>query len=69
MGKIVKKALPIYISNDEIEVLSAIEKIKEIYETNPDILPTYKEISKRVKVGDLGEVLHILESKELIKGK
>jgi len=67
MGKIVKKTLPIYISNDEIEVLSAIEKIKEIYETNPDILPTYKEISKRVKVGDLGEVLHILESKELIK--
>ena len=69
MGKIVKKTLPIYISNDEIEVLSAIEKIKEIYETNPDILPTYKEISKRVKVGDLGEVLHILESKELIKRK
>ncbi|WP_457611879.1 DUF505 family protein [Methanocaldococcus sp.] len=64
-----EKTLPIYVLDDEIKVLKAIEEIKEIYETNPQIVPTYKEIEKRVDVKDLGETLHILESKELIERK
>ncbi|ACX72275.1 protein of unknown function DUF505 [Methanocaldococcus vulcanius M7] len=67
MGKIEDKTLPIYVLEDEIKVLKAIEDIKEKYETNPEIIPTYDEIKKRVDIEDLGAVLHTLESKELIK--
>ncbi|ADC68941.1 protein of unknown function DUF505 [Methanocaldococcus sp. FS406-22] len=67
MGKVEEKTLPIYILDDEIKVLKAIEEIKEKYETNPEILPTYDEIKKRTNIDDLGAVLHTLESKELIK--
>ncbi|XRO74632.1 DUF505 family protein [Methanocaldococcus sp. 28A] len=67
IGKVEEKTLPIYILDDEIKVLKAIEEIKEKYETNPEILPTYNEIKKRTNIDDLGAILHTLESKELIK--
>ncbi len=67
MGKVEEKTLPIYVLDDEIKVLKAIEEIKEKYETNPEILPTYDEIKKRTNIDDLGAILHTLESKELIK--
>ena len=67
MGKVEEKALPIYILEDEIKVLKAIEEIKEKHKTNPEILPTYDEIKKRTNIDDLGAILHILESKELIR--
>ena len=67
MGKVEEKTLPIYILEDEIKVLKAIEEIKEKHKTNPEILPTYNEIKKRTNIDDLGAVLHILESKELIR--
>ncbi|ADG13370.1 protein of unknown function DUF505 [Methanocaldococcus infernus ME] len=69
LGKVEEKTLPIYVLEDELEVLKAIEEIKKIYETNPKVIPTYKEIEKRVNIKDLGETLHILESKELIERK
>ncbi|MCD6372703.1 MAG: DUF505 family protein, partial [Thermococcus sp.] len=43
------------------------KEIEEKYEKNPEILPTEKEIGKRVEVEDLGAVLHLLESKELVE--
>ncbi|HIP16723.1 MAG TPA: DUF505 domain-containing protein, partial [Methanothermococcus okinawensis] len=47
IGKECKEITPIYILEEEIKVLKTIEIIKEKYETNPEILPTYKEIKKR----------------------
>lgn len=67
MGKKEEKILPIYLLDDELTVLKAIQDIEGKYEKNPDILPTYKEIEKIAKVNDLGEILHLLESKELIR--
>ena len=67
MGKVEEKTLPIYILEDEIKVLKAIEEIKGKHKTNPEILPTYDEIKKRTNIEDLGAILHILESKELIR--
>ena len=67
MGRVEEKVLPIYLLDDELAVLKAIKEIEEKYETNPDILPTEKEIAKRVEVEDLGAILHLLESKELIE--
>ncbi|ASJ05919.1 DUF505 family protein [Thermococcus pacificus] len=67
MGRVEEKVLPIYLLEDELNVLKAIQEIEKKYETNPDILPTEKEIAKRVDVEDLGAVLHLLESKELIE--
>lgn len=61
------KILPIYVLEDEIDVLNAISDIEEKYKTNPEIIPTYNEINKRVNMDNLGEVIHILQSKELIK--
>lgn len=67
IGKEYKEITPIYILEEEIKVLKTIEIIKEKYETNPEILPTYKEIKKRSGIENLGEILHTLEFKELIK--
>ncbi|ACS32949.1 DUF505 family protein [Thermococcus gammatolerans] len=67
MGRVEEKVLPIYLLNDELAVLKVIKEIEEKYETNPDILPTEKEIGKRVEVEDLGAILHLLESKELVE--
>ncbi|NJE08581.1 DUF505 domain-containing protein [Thermococcus sp. M39] len=67
MGRREEKVLPIYVLDDELAVLKAIQEIEGKYEKNPDILPTYKEIEKIAKVDDLGEILHLLESKELIR--
>ncbi|MDI3476220.1 MAG: uncharacterized protein PWQ79_2056 [Thermococcaceae archaeon] len=67
MGRVEEKVLPIYLLEDELSVLRAIQEIEKKHETNPDILPTEKEIEKRVEVDDLGAVLHLLESKELIE--
>jgi len=67
MGKKEEKILPIYLLDDELTVLKAIQDIEGKYEKNPDILPTYKEIERVAKVNDLGEILHLLESKELIR--
>ncbi len=67
MGRVEEKVLPIYLLDDELAVLKAIKEIEEKYETNPDILPTEKEIGKRVEVEDLGAILHLLESKELVE--
>ncbi|ASJ05167.1 hypothetical protein A3L01_07205 [Thermococcus barossii] len=67
MGKVEEKVLPIYLLDDGLAVLKAIKEIEEKYETNPEILPTEKEIARRVEVEDLGAILHLLESKELIE--
>lgn len=69
MGIVEKKTLPIYVLDDEIKVLEGLLKLEEINKHTPDILPTYSEIQRRVNVEDLGEILHILESKELIERK
>lgn len=69
MGRVEKKVLPIYLLDDELAVLKAIKEIEEKYRTNPDILPTGKEIARHVEVEDIGAVLHLLESKELIERK
>lgn len=69
MGRVEKKVLPIYLLDDELSVLKAIKEIEEKYRTNPDILPTGKEIARHVEVEDIGAVLHLLESKELIERK
>ena len=69
MGREEAKVLPIYVLDDELTVLKAIAEIEEKYKTNPDILPMEKEIDKRVDVGDLGAILHLLESKELVERK
>ena len=61
------KILPIYILDEEIEVVKAIMEIEDLNKRNPDILPTHDEILKRTNVEDLGEVLHVLESKELVE--
>ncbi|WP_456420955.1 DUF505 family protein [Thermococcus sp.] len=67
IGKVEEKVLPIYLLEDELVVLRAIEEIEKKYETNPDILPTEKEIGKMANVEGLGAILHLLESKELIE--
>ncbi|WP_456367918.1 DUF505 family protein [Thermococcus sp.] len=67
MGKVETKVLPIYLLDDELSVLKVIQEIEKKYETNPDILPTEKEIKKKVEIEDLGAILHLLESKELIE--
>ena len=67
MGAFEEKILPIYLLEDEIEVIKAIMEIEEINRRNPDILPTYAEIQKRSNVKNLGEILHVLESKELVE--
>lgn len=67
MGAFEEKILPVYLLEDEIRVIRAIMEIEETNKRNPDILPTYAEIQKRSKVDDLGEVLHTLESKELVE--
>ena len=67
MGREESKVLPIYLLEDELAVLRGIQEIEKKYETNPDILPTEKEIGKRVDVEDLGAILHLLESKELVE--
>ncbi|HIP16675.1 MAG TPA: DUF505 domain-containing protein, partial [Methanothermococcus okinawensis] len=54
IGKEYKEITPIYILEEEIKVLKTIEIIKEKYETNPEILPTYKEIKKRSGIENLG---------------
>lgn len=69
MGRVEKKVLPIYLLDDELSVLKAIKEIEEKYRTNPDILPTGKEIARHVEVEDIGAVLHLLESKELVERK
>jgi len=67
IGKVEEKVLPIYLLEDELSVLKAIREIEKKYETNPDVLPTEKEIGRRVEVEDLGAILHLLESKELVE--
>ncbi|WP_240921923.1 DUF505 family protein [Thermococcus sp. ES12] len=67
MGTVEEKVLPIYLLDDGLAVLKAIKEIEEKYETNPEILPTEKEIARRVEVEDLGAILHLLESKELVE--
>ncbi|MFA4720167.1 DUF505 family protein [Pyrococcus kukulkanii] len=62
-----EKVLPIYVLEDEIKVLSAIREIEEKNKTNPDVLPTEREIRERAGIEDVGELLHLLESKELIE--
>lgn len=69
IGRVEEKVLPIYLLGDELAVLKAIEEIEKKYEINPDVLPTEKEICKRANVKDLGAILHLLESKELIERK
>lgn len=69
IGREEERILPIYLLADELKVLEAIAEIEKKYKTNPEILPTYRGIEKLAKVEDLGAVLHILESKELIERK
>ena len=67
MGVVEERLYPMYLLEDEIEVINAVREIERINRHTPDMLPTYSEIEKRVRVGDLGAILHILESKELIE--
>nr|WP_240910624.1 DUF505 family protein [Thermococcus sp. GR6] len=69
MGRVEEKVLPIYLLADELKVLRAIAEIEKKHEANPEILPTYTEIEKLAKVDDLGAILHLLESKELLERK
>nr|CRL09144.1 hypothetical protein [unidentified prokaryotic organism] len=69
MGRVEEKVLPIYLLDDGLAVLKAIKEIEEKHETNPEVLPTEKEIARRVEVEDLGAILHLLESKELVERK
>ncbi|WP_297507816.1 DUF505 family protein [Thermococcus sp.] len=69
IGKVEEKVLPIYLLDDELSVLKAIEEIEKKHETNPEILPTEKEIARRAEVEDVGAILHLLESKELVERK
>ncbi|WP_255452929.1 MULTISPECIES: DUF505 family protein [unclassified Thermococcus] len=69
MGRVEEKVLPIYLLADELKVLKAIAEIEKKHEANPEILPTYTEIEKLAKVDDLGAILHLLESKELLERK
>jgi len=67
IGVVEERLYPMYLLEDEIEVINAVREIERINRHTPDMLPTYSEIEKRVRVGDLGAILHILESKELIE--
>ncbi len=67
MGVKTQLCYPIYLLEDEIEVLNTIKEIERINQHTPDILPTYSEIERRANVQDLGAILHLLESKELIE--
>jgi len=67
LGAKEERLYPIYVLEDELSVLDAIAEIERINEHTPDVLPTYQEIRKRCGVEDLGEILHILESKEFVE--
>jgi hypothetical protein len=67
IGVVEERLYPMYLLEDEIEVINAVREIERINRHTPDMLPTYSEIEKRVRVGDLGAILHVLESKELIE--
>ncbi|WP_457549393.1 DUF505 family protein [Archaeoglobus sp.] len=67
IGIVEERLCPMYLLEDEIAVVNAVREIERINRHTPDILPTYAEIEKRVKVEDLGAILHLLESKELIE--
>ncbi len=65
---------PIYVTGEELRILEVIAKIEEIHSNSSDVLPTYSEIRERSGLGNTGELLHILESKdfvrrEVVKGK
>ncbi len=62
-----RKLYPMYLLEDEIEVIKAIKEVERIHENTPSILPTYSEVERRAKVSDLGATLHLLESKELVE--
>ncbi len=67
MGVEKNKIAPTYLLDDEIEVVNTLKEIERIHKNTPSILPTYNELEKRTKVRDLGEVLHLLESKEIVR--
>ena len=67
MGVKTPLCYPMYLLDDEIEVIRAIKEVERINQHTPDILPTYSEIEKRARVSDLGAILHLLESKELVE--
>lgn len=58
---------PIHISNDEIKVLEVIDEI--VSKGSPEEpTPTYSDIKRKTtEIMDLGEILHLLESKNLIE--
>ena len=58
---------PLYISLDEIKVLTTIEKALEINKTNPEIYPTIDYLKGKSGVSDVGFILHLLESKNFIE--
>jgi len=67
MGRREEKVLPIYLLDDELTVLRAVRDIEEKYQENQETLPTEKEIAKRADVEEVGAILHLLESRELIE--
>ncbi len=69
MGVEKKRLSPVYLLDEEIRVINAIAEIERIHKNTPSILPTYSEIEKRAKVEDLGALLHLLESKEIVRRK
>lgn len=58
---------PLYISLDEIKVLTIIEKALEINKTNPEIYPTIDYLKGKSGVSDVGFIIHLLESKNFIE--
>ena len=60
------KITPIYVLDSEIRTLNAIKDIEEKYKTNPEVIPTYNRIHKITELEDLGELLNLMLSKELI---
>ncbi|HID08884.1 TPA: DUF505 domain-containing protein [Candidatus Micrarchaeota archaeon] len=63
--------VPVFVTEEEIEVLRAIKEIEKIRKNNPDILPEYDEIRRRVSSErareNLGEFLSLAEMKGLLE--
>ena len=66
-----RRLVPIFVTNEEISVLKAIKEIENIRKNNPDILPEYGEIRRRVSSErareNLGEFLSLAEMKGLLE--
>lgn len=60
-----KPTTPFVISVKEVKVLDAIKEF--IIKSPKGVGPTYNDLKEKVGINELGEVLHLLESKNLIR--